>query len=67
MFSWMQHLLIDGHANLAVIKQVEAIYTRYAPQKSYKVDGLLTRFAGDEDRLLRLVRRKYVDVGESAV
>lgn len=43
--------------------QVEAIYMRFAPQKLGKVGKLLEMYAGDEDKLLRLVRRKYVDAG----
>lgn len=46
------------------IGQVEAIYTRFARHKLGKVDGLLLKYAGNEDKLLRLVRRKYVDAGK---
>jgi len=38
---------------------------RFAPHKLGKVGGLLTRYAGDEERLLRIVRRKYVDTGKN--
>ena len=38
---------------------------RFAPHKLSKVDGLLARYAGNEDKLLRLVRRKYVDPGKT--
>ncbi|CAN0491768.1 unnamed protein product, partial [Scytosiphon promiscuus] len=47
------------------LKQVSAIYMRFAPHKLSKVDGLLARYAGNEAKLLRLVRRKYVDPGEN--
>lgn len=36
---------------------------RFAPHKLGKVGGLMTRYAGDEDKLLRIVRRKYVSTG----
>ena len=36
---------------------------RFAPHKLGKVDGLLARYAGNEDKLLRLMHRKYVDAG----
>lgn len=42
---------------------MEEIYKRFAPQKVSKVGGLLLRYRGDEDKLLRLVRRKYVGGG----
>lgn len=44
---------------------MEAIYMRFAPHKLGKVGGLLVRYAGDEERLLRIVRRKYVDTGNN--
>lgn len=44
----------------AVPPKVEAIYTRFAPQKVSKIGGLLLRYAGKEEKLLRLVHRKYV-------
>ncbi|CAM9631024.1 unnamed protein product, partial [Ectocarpus sp. 8 AP-2014] len=40
--------------------QLEAIYMRFAPHKLGKVDRLLVKYAGDENKLLRIVRRKYV-------
>lgn len=40
--------------------QVEAIYVRFAPHKVERVGGLLSRYAGNEEKLLRLVRRKYM-------
>lgn len=46
-----------------LLEQVIAIYTRFAPHKVSKVTGLLARYAGNEDKLLRLVRRKYVEAG----
>lgn len=49
---------------LASVDQVEAIYLRFAPNKLGKVVGLLARYAGNEEKLLRLVRRKYVDAGK---
>lgn len=45
--------------------QLEAIYMRFAPHKLGKVDRLLVKYVGDEDKLLRIVRRKYVDTGEA--
>lgn len=54
-------------ALLVTKKKMEAIYTRFAPHKLCKVGGLLARYAGDEDKLLRIVRRKYVDTGTAAV
>lgn len=38
---------------------------RFAPHKLGKVGGLMARYAGDEDKLLRIVRRKYVDTGKT--
>ncbi|CAM9777279.1 unnamed protein product [Ectocarpus sp. 13 AM-2016] len=38
---------------------------RFAPHKLGKVDRLLAKYAGNENKLLRIVRRKYVDAGES--
>lgn len=36
---------------------------RFAPHKLGKVGGLMAKYAGDEDKLLRIVRRKYVSTG----
>jgi len=47
----------------SLLQKLEAIYRRFAPQKLDKVTELLARYAGREDTLLRLARRKYVDAG----
>lgn len=47
----------------SLLQKLEAIYRRFAPQKLGKVTELLARYAGREDTLLRLARRKYVDAG----
>lgn len=39
---------------------------RFAPHKLGKVGGLMAKYAGDEEKLLRIVRRKYVSTGEEA-
>ncbi|CAN0178343.1 unnamed protein product, partial [Ectocarpus sp. 12 AP-2014] len=44
-------------------RKLEAIYMRFAPHKLGKVDRLLAKYAGNENKLLRIVRRKYVDTG----
>ncbi|CAM9817284.1 unnamed protein product, partial [Hapterophycus canaliculatus] len=55
----------EAEAAVAKIrKKLEAIYSRFAPHKLGKVGGLLIRYAGEEDKLLRIVRRKYVDTGK---
>lgn len=36
---------------------------RFAPHKLGKVGGLMAKYAGDEEKLLRIVRRKYVSTG----
>ncbi|CAM9454731.1 unnamed protein product [Ectocarpus fasciculatus] len=56
----------EAEAAVAKIRRkLEAIYMRFAPHKLGKVDRLLVKYAGDEDKLLRIVRRKYVDTGEN--
>eukprot|EP00903_Cladosiphon_okamuranus_P008109 g7816.t1 len=51
----------DTEAAVARIrKKLEAIYMRFAPHKLGKVGGLMAKYAGDEEKLLRIVRRKYV-------
>ncbi|CAN0111210.1 unnamed protein product [Scytosiphon promiscuus] len=54
----------EAEAAVAKIRRkLEAIYGRFAPHKLGKVGGLLERYAGEEEKLLRIVRRKYVDTG----
>ncbi|CAM9309768.1 unnamed protein product [Ectocarpus sp. 6 AP-2014] len=54
----------EAEAAVAKIRRkLEAIYMRFAPHKLGKVDRLLVKYAGDENKLLRIVRRKYVDTG----
>lgn len=37
---------------------------RFAPHKLAKVGALMAKYSGDEEKLLRIVRRKYVDKGK---
>lgn len=38
---------------------------RFAPHKLGKVSGLMAKYTGDEEKLLRIVRRKYVSAGKN--
>ncbi|CBN77236.1 conserved unknown protein [Ectocarpus siliculosus] len=58
----------EAEAAVAKIRRkLEAIYMRFAPHKLGKVDRLLVKYAGDENKLLRIVRRKYVDTGPGSI
>eukprot|EP00752_Nemacystus_decipiens_P001893 g1823.t1 len=57
----------DAEAAVAKIrKKLEAIYMRFAPHKLGKVGTLMAKYAGDEEKLLRIVRRKYVTTDRPA-
>ncbi|KAJ1461466.1 tubulin-tyrosine ligase family-domain-containing protein [Pelagophyceae sp. CCMP2097] len=43
-----------------VRRKVEALLKQHAPDKLEKLQGLLKKYVGREDKLLRLVERKYV-------
>lgn len=47
--------------SLPTRRRIETILRRYAPEKLVKVDALLRKYAGREQKLVRLVERKYVD------
>ncbi|CAM9872544.1 unnamed protein product [Choristocarpus tenellus] len=44
--------------------KVESLYKRFAPNKLGKVDTLLDKYAGQEQKLLRMIQQKYANSGE---
>lgn len=43
-------------------RRIEAVLRRHAPEKLVKISALLRKYAGREDKLARLVERKYLAV-----
>jgi hypothetical protein len=46
--------------------EVERIYSKHCPEKLGKVDELMAKFRGDEEKLLEKVRKKYDEVAPSS-
>ena len=62
---------VAGAATLAAStrRRIETILRRHAPEKVNKVDALLRKYVGREEKLVRLVERKYVmvEAGETEI